>query len=342
MAILREALQEDNERLLHFDRTMAETGTFLRVRQERKDYFSEARKYREWLAMVVEEGNEIVGTAGVGIKEVSLFGGRCRVGILFDVRIREDFRRSTSRAFVQMHRTVMRWMADRGVAFMYAYIKSDNKNSIRLSLHRGHRFFGRVSIMTIPVYRRKKVREDQFVREDDRIIAEVHREREHLPMFYDRQVSRDGQWGMSLAIGDETNYACCRVWDATHEKDISIQSMSPWLHAFSVASSAVARLMPLPLLHEPGALIPFWILADVVCRGKEGVGLLRQVIREVNNAALQQGVRLLLLPLNNGSNILRRYPFLLAPKFDYYIMGAFLDERDASPFGDIDLDPRDF
>jgi GNAT superfamily N-acetyltransferase len=329
---------EDDAEALALERIAAQ-GQGYRLSFERPTFRRRAENFdRHWI-VTARFGDRLVGIAAAAVKHVVLRGEALQAAFFFDHRVHPDFR--GRHIGTRLARELYALTQD--ASMIYGYIVADNAEARRLAVSRSTHSTSGYGYLVFPTFRRRPVRETA----SEVGLAEAHAAllRAVPPFDFYTDPTQGGSTrghAASFIVRRGSHVAGCSAWD-NGEILAEVMTALPWkLRALRALFGLAPSALALPHVPAPGEKLRSWYLFDFFATDPE---LGRELLRHVNNAALERGIDygyVIHLPSDPWLGALRKeLPRAFAPIVSYRMFARF---RQGGPFPAIErpyIDVRD-
>ncbi len=307
---LREARPDDNAALLGLERKSPQ-GTQLKMHSERRDYLYRARLFGNHRTIVAVDDGKVFGVLGATMKTVRLAGEDARAAMFYDLRLDPDYRTNLlGRHMLRNWLEMEKWAQGEGARIIYGMVKADNTPMLIIQQHKdGYRLAGRMVVLSRAVYRRFRIREqpeqvDLTVhnREMGQAVAAEYGDLALFPS--DLRTTY-----LSEPMRDAGLFSCYRLEGRNADGESSSASVGlyrvsreiwtrvvelPWYYrAARPAIEAIRPVVALPKIPREGDQVLYYHLFNHLAHGPEGMKLWSEIVRYLNNIALDEGATLM-------------------------------------------------
>lgn len=297
---IREATQDDNDALLHLE-GQSPQGTGISIIIDRDDYFYRSRLHGNSKVLVAEERDKLVGIMAYAIKDIFIDGEAARAAYFYDLRGEATYRRSMKRGLFRLWRTALEGMEDAGAAFVYGHVKADNYDSMNVSTKVGAQPISNFNILSLPSLQGRAPALDPHL---DSLADEVEKlsdlvgSRNLKPCDFSSPYILGAEFGYLRGIfrierGD--SMAQVSAWDLSDIYKGRVLRMPLSLRTLASVFNPLSAFSPVPRIPRVGEQMTYLQLFDPICRGRQGVPLLKELIQQVRRMAYADGITILTL-----------------------------------------------
>jgi GNAT superfamily N-acetyltransferase len=276
---------KDNAAALELDRKCLQ-GEAYRLSFRRSTFDRRARNYGEWRILVARLGDQMVGTVGMALKDVSLEGESTRAGFFFDLRVHPEYRRAGIAR--RLAGAALDWAFARA-PLVYTYVVADNRITRNLAALLGSSNAGSYSYLVYPTYRGARARTKARIATFDEVHAGVLA---HSPPFqlYSNPRCRPGQEGYvgSWISRRGSAVAGCSAWsnrgilaEVVERIPLPIRLVRRTLRVWPL------RRRAWPHVPEEGEELRSWYVFDFFATGAEAA---RELMRSMEAEAVVSGI----------------------------------------------------
>lgn len=314
----------DNSAALELDRICVQ-GEAYRLSFRRSTFDRRARNYREWRILVARLSNQVVGTLGVALKDVTLHGTPTSAGFLFDLRVHPEYRR---RGIAQrLAREALDWASARA-SVIYLYVVADNRTTQRLATLFGGSNAGSYAYLVYPTYRAARVRAAARPATFDETHAAFLAHSPPLELYSNPQC-RPGQGGYVGSWISRLGSAAagCSAWS---NRGILAEVVERIPVSLRLARHAIntwpLRKRAWPHLPEEGEELRSWYIFDLFGTSPEAVGGLMQCVETEARASRIDYCYVIHQPEDTWVDALRTsLPRLFSPTITYRRLARMAD-----------------
>lgn len=300
---IRPARPEDNPALCRME-LLAPQGSAIRLTEKRFDFFARARNFAgsELIVAEDEKTGRLIGVLG-GAPARLRIGGRERLGgFLFDFRANPEYERGLSRTMYLLWREVERKLLAAGVEFIYGLVKEDNP-AASIYQRMGTKKRGERIFWTLPVYRRRSLREKVILRDwidaaaDYQEAARWYDTHDFWPLIPDPAVLQpltDHYVHAELGCAGAT----LKIWDGTVDYERIVTACPRIFDLVRPVVDAIRPLVPVPRIPRVNQPLRTWYLYDL--RLPSGTRALRPLLAAANNLALEHKIDFLIFTASKG------------------------------------------
>lgn len=278
---------DDKEVLAELERISPQGGS-VRVILEREDFTSRSRLYGDenYALLVAEDQGRPIGVIGGAWKRMRVHGKETTWGYIYDLRIHPDYRRQGLGK--TLYREVLQRVYDAGAKRIYIIFIHDNKPIHNWFTSAGYALVDVATVCTAPVYRRRPVpvpvhQESNYDAVRDRIEA-VYASRDMYPL--DGGPYRTSGFQKVYWAEEGDSLAQISVWNYSHEIRERVVELATPLSIAAHTLRILSRIVPVPRIPLPGEHLRSWWAFDPIIQGERGEELMRSVIAQVINDAL--------------------------------------------------------
>jgi Acetyltransferase (GNAT) domain len=297
---IREATRENNDALLQLE-AQSPQGTGISIIIDRDDYFYRSQLHDNSKVLIAEEHDKLVGIMAYAIKDVFIEGQRERAAYLYDVRGEATYRRSMKRGLFRLWRTAIEGMEGAGASFIYGHVKVDNKDSMNVAHKLGAEPISSFDILTLPSLRGRvpdmDPHLDTLAEETEKISALVGTRNLKSCDFPDAYM-RGAELGYLRGIfriekGD--SMAQVSAWDLSSIYRGRVLRMPMSLRVLAGVLNPLSTILPVPRIPRVGEQMKYLQLFDPICRGNNGLHLLKSLIQQMRRLAYADGLDIITL-----------------------------------------------
>ena len=297
---IREATREDNDALLHLE-AQSPQGTGISIIIDRDDYFYRSQLHENSKVLIAEEDEKLVGIMAYAIKDIFIEGERERAAYFYDLRGEVSYRRSMKRGLFRLWRTALKGIEEAGASFIYGHVKADNNDSMNIAIKMDARPASSFDILSLPALRGQAPDLDPHL---DTLDEEVERisslvgMRNLKPCDFPAAYLRGAELGYLRGVfrierGD--SMAQVSAWDLSSIYQGRVLRMPLSLRALAGVLNPLSTILPVPRIPRVGEQITYLQLFDPMCRGNDGIKLLKDLIQHMRRMAYSDGIDILTL-----------------------------------------------
>ena len=302
---LREARPDDNAALLGLERKSPQ-GTRLKMHSERRDYLYRARLFGNHRTIVAVDDGKVFGVLGATMKTVWLAGEDARAAMFYDLRLDPNYRTNLlGRHMLRNWLEMEKWAQGEGARIIYGMVKADNTPMLVMQRHKeGYRAAGRMVILSRAVYRRFRIRE-----QPEQVDLTVHNremgeavaaEYGDLALFpadlrtaYLTEPMRETGLFSCYRLEREGSSASVGLYRVSREIWTRVVELPWYYRAARPVVEAIQPMMALPKIPREGDQVLYYHLFNHLAHGPEGMRLWSEIVRYLNNIALDEGATLM-------------------------------------------------
>lgn len=333
--LTREAVEEDASRLQELQ-ARCPMGVGLVVSTINKpDFFARARAYRAAKVFCAcDEQGRIVGSAACAVRPASVGGRVVPVGYQFQYFVDPERRRSGVAA--RLYDATAAHLKAQGTELNYCLLLEDNVPSRKFFEQRGFRAERKLTILYLPAFRRYRVGGDGRVRSATaadlpQVAALMNatwsgHELYHpvTPDELEEQLARTRGHGVENLLLFEAGgrvRAALGYWDWNQVTEVSVVSLDAKLTWMSRGLSVLSLLFNVPKVPAAGQPLRQWCITPL---GYEDKAALGQLLRELNNRALDADIAQVALLATRGHPVLEAADgmFRVSVAEDLYVQSA--------------------
>jgi len=310
---LRAVLPEDNAALLNLERKSPQ-GTRLKMHSERRDYLYRARLFGNHRTIVAVDKGHVFGVLGATMKTVRLGGEEVPAAMFYDLRLDPDYRSNLlGRHMLRNWLEMEKWANAEGARIIYGMVKADNTPMLVMQRHKqGYRAAGRMVVLSRPVYRRFRSPEQpeqvDLTLHNREMGEAVAAEYGDLALFpadlrtaYLTEPMRDTglfscyrlSSGSHGGEGRGDSWASVGLYRVSREIWTRVVTL-PWYYRVArPIVEAMRPVLPLPVIPREGDPVHYYHLFNHLAHGPEGMRLWTEIVRYLNNVALDEGATLM-------------------------------------------------
>lgn len=297
---IREAIREDNEALLQLE-AQSPQGTGISIIIDRDDYFYRSQLHDNSTVLIAEEHGKLVGIMAYAIKDVFIEGERERAAYFYDLRGEATYRRSMKRGLFRLWRTALEGMEESGASFIYGHVKADNKDSMNISTKVGAEAISSFDILSLPSLRGQSPDFDPHLETLDKeveILSSLVGKRNLRPCDFAAAYLRGAELGYLrgvFRIEQNDSMAQVSAWDLSSIYRGRVLRMPLSLRVLAGVLNPISTILPTPRIPRAGEQIKYLQLFDPVCRGRNGLKLLKDLIQQMRRMAHSNGLDIVTL-----------------------------------------------
>ena len=302
---LREARPDDNAALLELERRSPQ-GTGLKMHSERRDYLYRARLFGNHRTIVATDNGKVFGVLGATLKTVRLAGEDVRAAMFYDLRLDPDYRNSLlGRHMLRNWREMEKWAEGEGARIIYGMVKADNRPMLLMQRHKdGYEFSGRMIVLSRAVYRPQRIREEpeeiDLTTENREMGEAVAAEYGHLALFpadlrnaYLTDPMRETGLFSCYRLARGASWASVGLYRVSREIWTRVITLPWYYRAVSPITQAIRPVLRLPVIPREGDQVHYYHLFNHLAHGPDGMKLWAEIVRYLNNVALEEGATLM-------------------------------------------------
>jgi len=297
---IREATREDNDALLHLE-AQSPQGTGISIIIDRDDYFYRSQLHENSKVLIAEEDEKLVGIMAYAIKDIFIEGERERAAYFYDLRGEVSYRRSMKRGLFRLWRTALKGIEEAGASFIYGHVKADNNDSMNIAIKMDAQPVSSFNILSLPALRGQAPDLDPHL---DTLDEEVERissligMRNLKPCDFPASYLRGAELGYLRGVfrierGD--SMAQVSAWDLSSIYQGRVLRMPLSLRTLAGVLNPLSTILPVPRIPRVGEQVTYLQLFDSVCRGNNGIKLLKDLIQHMRRMAYSDGIDILTL-----------------------------------------------
>ena len=282
-------------------------GSNLRLQLDSSpDFFNRSRGYTDWTVLVVEEDNQIVGSASYAVQDKvvngSVFRGLYEYGFMVD----PDQRRKGVASRLQ--EAVESYAGDNGVDFLHLNITEDNVASRGLFLKHGFEPMRQCSALMFMAYKTHETNHYKIrpMKEGDipvvvTLLNEYYEGYDFYTPFTDTSFTeyfnRVPFYDMEhiYIYEHDTVKAVAGYWDYNKVMRFTLQGYNTRWKLMAFVAKTLGRIISMPRLPEVGEQMSNWYIMPFAYRDPEAAN---QLIMHILNLALQSKVSMVSLPVD--------------------------------------------
>lgn len=297
---IREARPDDNDELMALQEKCPQGKKLIASVVNTPDFFARTKAYQSSKVNVALDGDRIIGSAAMAIRNAVVNGEVGRVGYGFQAFVAPEYRRKG--VINLLRQDCEEYAIQQGTLLYYGLIMKNNTPAIRWFEHGGHELHRTLVMPGIAVYKEMDVRCKGTIRqarpEDLPAVAEVLNQTwrgfelyapasaESLKQFVSRTPGYDFNNLLVLQDGDEI-LACLGYWDWNRIMRITVESLSLKIRLIGLIVRTAGMFRPMPRSLKSGDILKQIVLTPIGF--KDPVHFLA-LLRHVNNQALQMGI----------------------------------------------------
>ena len=276
----------------------------------RPDFFNRSRGYQDWTILVVEENNQIIGSAGFAVQEKTI-DGSIYLGVYeYGFNVDPDQRRRGIVTLLQNR--VEKYADDVGADFLYLNITEDNVASHSFFAGQGFKPVRECSPLMFLAYKKHEV--DQYkirpMKEGDiPVVVQLLNEYNDGIDFYTPFTSESFTdhfnrlpfYSMKdiYIYEHDTVKAVAGYWDYTKVMRFTLQGYNTRWKIMAVVANLLGMVTPMPKVPKIGEPMTNWYLSPFAYRDPDaGVQLLMHIL----NQAYQNGIYMVGYPVDQESS----------------------------------------
>ncbi|UCF19276.1 MAG: GNAT family N-acetyltransferase [Gemmatimonadota bacterium] len=315
---------DDNAAALELDRKCLQ-GEAYRLSFRRSTFDRRARNYRDWRILVARLSDQVVGTLGMALKDVTLDGKSTSAGFLFDLRVHPEYRRKGIAQ--RLAAKALDWAFARAPV-VYIYVVADNRITQHIASLLGGSDAGTYAYLVYPTYRTGRARTEAHTATFNE-IHEAYLAHSTPFQLYSNPQCRPGRGGYvgSWIIGGGTAEAGCSAWSNRGILAEVVERIPvPIRLARRTISAWPLRKRPWPHLPEKGEELRSWYIFDFFATSTMAA---RELMRSVETEAVANEIDYCYVihqPQDAWVNALRSdSPRFLSPTITYRRLARMAD-----------------
>jgi GNAT superfamily N-acetyltransferase len=312
---IREAIPEDDEALKELQAKCPQGTDLIVSVVNTPDFFARAKAYESYKVYIAYEGNHILGSTAVGLKNVIVNGEVKRVGYGFQAFVPPEHRRKGVASQLHQHRE--NYASQQGAVLFYTLVLEKNIPAMRYIERRGFKLHRTVIMPCLAVYKEMETGPGGNVRlaepRDLPVLAELLNETwqgfelyeptsaEGLSEFIQRT---PGYSLDNLLILEERGKiaAFLGYLDWSQIMRITVEMMSRKMRTMGFIVKVGGLFRPMPRFVKPGDTLKQIMITLIGFRNPADFALL---LRHLNNRAFQRGVEQIFFICEQNHVILR-------------------------------------
>ena len=351
--VLRDVQPDDNAALLGLERKSPQ-GTTLKMHSERRDYLYRARLFGNHRTTVAVDNGKVFGVLGATMKTVRLAGDDVRVAMFYDLRLDPDYRTSLlGRHMLRNWLEMEKWAEAEGARIIYGMVKADNTPMLVMQRHKdGYRLAGRMVVLSRAVYRRRRVREqpeEVDLTEYNREMAEaVAAEYGELALFpadlraaYLTEPMRETGLFSCYRLRRGDSWASIGLYRVSREIWTRVVELPWYYRAARPVIETIRPVLALPVIPREGDQVLYHHLFNHLAHGPQGMTLWSEIVRYLNNVALDEGATLMTGMFDPSDRFFDAYRRGALNRIDYEIGYRPLEADATYSFSPFAPDVRD-
>ncbi|MBU1049369.1 GNAT family N-acetyltransferase [Candidatus Bipolaricaulota bacterium] len=297
---IREATREDNDSLLQLE-SQSPQGTGISIIIDRDDYFYRSSLHDNSRVLIAEEHGKLVGIMAYAIKDVLVDGKQVKAAYFYDLRGEATYRRSMKKGLFRLWRSAVEGMETAGASFIYGHVKVDNTDSMNVSTKMGARPIADFDILSLPSLRGPVPTLDPHLdslTEETQRIGELVGNRNLRSCDFPDAYVRGAELGYLRGIyriEQGGSMAQLSAWDLSSIYRGRVLRMPLSLRALANVLNPISTILPVPRIPRVGEQMKYLQLFDPICRGKDGLKLLKTLIQQMRRLAYNDGLDIITL-----------------------------------------------
>jgi Acetyltransferase (GNAT) domain len=297
---IREATRDDNDALLQLE-AQSPQGTGISIIIDRDDYFYRSQLHDNSKVLIAEEHGKLVGIMAYAIKDILIEGERKRAAYFYDLRGEATYRRSMKRGLFRLWRTAVDGIEEAGASFIYGHVKVDNKDSMNVAAKVGAKAISTFDILSLPSLQGKPPDLNphlETLTEETERIGELVGARNLRSCDFPNAYMRGAELGYLRGIFRielEDSMAQLSAWDLSSIYRGRVLRMPMSLRLLGGFLNPISTILPVPRVPKVGEQIKYLQLFDPICRGREGLKLLKTLIQQMRRMAYSDGLDIVTL-----------------------------------------------
>ncbi len=284
--LIRPVQPEDNEQLINLEKTAGQ-GEKLRIVTERSNYFFRARKFNQPIFYLAEDEKtgKILGVMGVGPATVSLAGKKRKGGFIFDWRSSPEIK-SLNRSMYRIWMAVIREIKERGIEFVFGFVKEDNYRSLNVIKKAGAFPVGNKIFHVLPLHRPYAHRSGSFFLDknidpwEEYLTSRSQWGEYDLFPLYDAPEDFPTERNNCMVGKIHAGSSTAKIWNTTREYNFRVLEIPRVLQLARPVFSRLSRFLPLPRIPGRGTVIKNWFLYDFSVAREKDLPLLLECARQ--------------------------------------------------------------
>lgn len=314
--ILRAATESDNEALIELERSCPQ-GTFLAISSERKDYFFRSHLYGNHHTIIVLSDDQVIAVLAATMKRLLVNSREAKGVFLYDLRVHPNYRKSLGGVImVKAWNKLEKWAEEQDADFIYGYVKSDNLIMRGFFGRKKYSIAGKMIVVSRPVFKHAKTTHNfngvKIPTPDTMFdFLSEHGSKQLFPYkFRDNYISDEmEESGLFSCFRIEHNGSSASAGLLRVSEVLATRvSRIPWYYRVAGAvTRALSGVVPLPSIPEAGGVIRYYHTFNHTAIGPEGMKLWKELMRHLNNLALEGNCQLLTSAFDENDRFLPIY-----------------------------------
>jgi len=312
---IREAVSDDNDALKELQAKCPQGTDLIASVVNTPDFFARAKAYEPFKVYIAYEGNHILGSTAVGLKNAVVNGKLRRVGYGFQAFVPPEHRRKGVASRLHQHREDFAFQ--QGAVLFYTLVLEKNTPAMRYIEHRGFKLHRTVVMPALAVYKEMGTSSGGNVRPaqlgDLVSLAELANETWKDFELYEPEsaeglsefIQRTPGYSIDnlLVFEKEGNInAFLGYLDWSQIMRITVQAMSLKMRTMGFMIKVAGLFRPMPRFIKPGDTLKQIMVTLVGFKDPLDFSLL---LRRLNNLALQRGIEQIFCIFDRNSVILK-------------------------------------
>ncbi len=314
MILVRRATPEDNGAMVELHANCPQGTDLVVVLDRSPDFFNRSRSYEDSRVYVAEEEGRIVGTAECAIRDPTFEGRPCRALYEFGFMVDPAHRRKG--IATRLQEAIEAHAAQRDVDLLHLNIVEGNEPSIRLFTKMGFKFWKEQKELMLMVYKEMKPSVDVHIRpieitDTDDVVALINE------TYYDHDLFQPFSAGtfidyvkrlpfynfenIFVAERDREIKACLGYWEYDYVIRFKVLNYAIRYRIPALVTRFLGFFTKVPRIPRRGDYMSQLFLVPMACKDDE---CLCELVKHVNNIALERGAHFLNVSLDKESHLL--------------------------------------
>ena len=311
------------------------------------DFFNRSRGYQDWTILVVEENNQIIGSAGFAVQEKTIDGSIFLSIYEYGFNVDPAQRRRGIATYLQDR--IEKYAQDLGADFLYLNVTEDNVAGHKFFTSYGFKTVRQCSALMLMAY--KKHETDHYkirsMKEGDipvvvSLLNEYNRDMDFYTPFTDESFLEHFNNLPFYSMKDiylyehDTVKAVAGYWDYTKVMQFTLQGYNTRFKIMAGVANVLGMFTSMPKVPKVGEPMTHWYLTPFAYRDPEAGN---QLIKHILNMAYQNGIDMIGFPVDKetrGYSDLKKFRSNEG-RFTFYVKPF----RDLPEIKQIYVDPID-
>jgi len=314
MILVRRATPEDNGAMVDLHANCPQGTDLVIILDRSPDFFNRSRPYEDCRVYVAEEDGRIIGTAECAIRDLTFDGRRCRALYEFGFMVDPAHRRKG--IATRLQEAIEAYAAHRNVDLLHLNIVEGNEPSVRLFTKMSFKFWKEQKVLMLMVYKEMKPSVDAHIRsmeltDTDDVVDLIN------DTYYDHDLFQPFSTGtfmdyverlpfynlenIFVAERDGEIKACLGYWEYDHVIRFKILNYAIRYRIPALMMRFLGLFTKVPRIPKRGDYMSQLFLVPMACKDDE---CLCELVKHVNNIALEGGVHFLNVSLDKESPLL--------------------------------------